>query len=195
MLRAGLLDNRRIVILDAGGIGARLAELGATIEPLGAETLADEQAAAAWAAERAPLHALVVDLRVVFGDGDGDGDGGGAGPLQATLDLAWRATRAVATGAMIEQPDAARLVLVAPRPDAAADHAEAVRAALENLARTLSVEWARFQISATAIMPGAITAQADIAELVAYVVSPAGGYLSGCRLELGAVTAAGPAVA
>ncbi|MGH2875676.1 MAG: hypothetical protein ACRDLV_05445, partial [Solirubrobacteraceae bacterium] len=175
----GLLDGRRVALVQADGIGKRLTELRATVETLPADTLVDEQAAAAWARERAPLHGLVIDAAAVFGEG-------GAGPLQAALDLAWRATRGVATGAMIEQSDPGRLVLVAPRPDAG-DHAEAARAGLENMARTLSVEWARFQITAVAIGPGRETADAEVAELAAFVVSPAGGYLSGCRLDLGLV--------
>jgi hypothetical protein len=49
------------------------------------------------------------------------------------------------------------------------------------------VEWARFGITATSIAPGPSTRDAEIATLVAFLVSPAGGYFSGCRFELGAV--------
>jgi len=61
------------------------------------------------------------------------------------------------------------------------------RSALENLARTLSVEWARHAITVTAIAPGAATSDEEVAGLVAFLLSPAGDYYSGCRFELGAV--------
>jgi NAD(P)-dependent dehydrogenase (short-subunit alcohol dehydrogenase family) len=84
-------------------------------------------------------------------------------------------------------PNAAggRLLFVAPRCDAG-DYAPAARAALVNLARTLSVEWARFGITAVTVWPGAETADDDIADLVCYLLSDAGGYFSGCRFEIGA---------
>jgi hypothetical protein len=56
----------------------------------------------------------------------------------------------------------------------------------------VSVEWARFQITAVALTPGATTTDAEVAELVCFLLSPAGGYFSGCRFELGAVPV-GPA--
>jgi NAD(P)-dependent dehydrogenase (short-subunit alcohol dehydrogenase family) len=59
-----------------------------------------------------------------------------------------------------------------------------MRAALENLARTLSVEWARYGITAVALWPGADTTDAELAELACFLISPAGGYFSGCRFEL-----------
>ena len=57
------------------------------------------------------------------------------------------------------------MVVIAPRPDAGA-FAGAARAALENLARTLSVEWARYGITATVITPGNATTDDQIAQLV-----------------------------
>jgi hypothetical protein len=77
-------------------------------------------------------------------------------------------------------------VLLTPRTSAG-EHATAARAALENTARTLSIEWARFGITTTAITPGPATPDAEIAALVAFLVSPAGEYFSGCRFELGVV--------
>jgi NAD(P)-dependent dehydrogenase (short-subunit alcohol dehydrogenase family) len=79
--------------------------------------------------------------------------------------------------------------MVAPRPDAGR-HATAARAGLENLARTLSVEWARYGITAVAIWPGRHTTDAELAQLTCFLVSPAGGYFSGCRWELGTVPVA-----
>ena len=71
--------------------------------------------------------------------------------------------------------------------DTAQAFAQASRAALENLARTLSVEWARYGITATAITPGAATTDEQLAELVCFLVSPAGDYFSGCRFSLGVI--------
>ena len=76
-------------------------------------------------------------------------------------------------------------MLIAPRP-AAGSFASAARAALENLARTLSVEWARYGVTTVAIAPGARTDRRELAELVCFLVSPAGDYFSGCAFELGA---------
>jgi hypothetical protein len=183
---SGLLGDRRVVIAGGGGAaraaGERLRSLGAEVAELSDGALADEEAAAAWARDRAPLHALVFDAGEGFG-------GGGADALRATMEQAWRAIRAVAAGALIEAESPGRLLVVAPRPDAGR-HAQAVRAALENLARTLSVEWARYRISAVALWPGAETTDAELAELACFLVSPAGGYFSGCRFELGAAPVA-----
>jgi NAD(P)-dependent dehydrogenase (short-subunit alcohol dehydrogenase family) len=91
------------------------------------------------------------------------------------LDAAFISTRAVAN-AWIAAERPGKVVLVAPRDDAPQ------RAALENLARTLSVEWARHGITATAILPGSAE---DVAQLVAFLASPAGDYYSGCAFTLG----------
>jgi citronellol/citronellal dehydrogenase len=87
---------------------------------------------------------------------------------------------------MIEQQQAGKIILLAPHQQAGT-HAEAARAALENLARTLSVEWARYAITTTMIAPGEAATDEQLAMLVAYLVSPAGDYFSGCRFELGSV--------
>jgi NAD(P)-dependent dehydrogenase (short-subunit alcohol dehydrogenase family) len=78
------------------------------------------------------------------------------------------------------------VVLIAPRPDAG-PFAAAARAALENLARTLSVEWARHGVGTVAITPGDGATDDELGELVCFLVSPAGEYFSGCVFELGAV--------
>jgi hypothetical protein len=65
------------------------------------------------------------------------------------------------------------------------DGAGALRAALENLARTLSTEWARHQLTTVTLAPAAEGAADEVAALVAYLASPAGAYFSGCVLEVG----------
>jgi NAD(P)-dependent dehydrogenase (short-subunit alcohol dehydrogenase family) len=101
----------------------------------------------------------------------------GSGQVPAVLDEAWDAIR----GAL---RDDQLIVLIAPPPGD--PHAEAARAGLENMARTLSIEWARRAIRPVAIARGKTTSPAEIAELVAYLASPAGAYYSGCRFDLGA---------
>jgi NAD(P)-dependent dehydrogenase (short-subunit alcohol dehydrogenase family) len=96
--------------------------------------------------------------------------GAAAGGQQA-LDEAWDAIRA---------HEAALIVLLAPPPGDA--DREAARAGLENLARTLSIEWARREIRAVAILQGAD--ENATAELVAFLASKAGAYYSGCTFTL-----------
>jgi NAD(P)-dependent dehydrogenase (short-subunit alcohol dehydrogenase family) len=178
---SGLLGDRRVVIAGGGGgaraTGDRLRSLEAEVTELPDDVLADEDGAAAWGRDRVPLDALVFDAGAGFG-------AGGADALRRTLEQSWRAIRAIAAGALIEARIPARLLVVAPRPDAGR-HAQAMRAALENLARTLSVEWARYAITAVTLWPGADTTDAELAELACFLISPAGGYFSGCRFELG----------
>jgi NAD(P)-dependent dehydrogenase (short-subunit alcohol dehydrogenase family) len=181
MFRAGLLNGRRVAYVGDGVANlAGLVELGAWVGSLGDAVLDGEDEATAWVTERKPLHALVVDSGASFGAGGPDG-------LRGALELSWIAARAVATGALIEA-GAGRLLFVAPRPDAGV-HAEAARAGLENLARTLSVEWARFGVTAVAIWPGPETTDQEVATLVCFLLSEAGGYFSGCRFDLGLIRA------
>jgi hypothetical protein len=76
-------------------------------------------------------------------------------------------------------------VLLGPRPRDGA-HAGALGAALENTARTLSIEWARHAIRTAAVLPGDATSDDDVAGLIAYLASRAGDYFSGCAFTLGA---------
>jgi NAD(P)-dependent dehydrogenase (short-subunit alcohol dehydrogenase family) len=176
MLRQGLLEGRAVAL--AGGVTPAvreaLATLGARVEELDAAL--DEDGAREWAAGFEGMRALVYDARDVFASGGQDA-------LRRTLERAWVAVRALATGALIPA-GAGKVVLIGPRPDAGT-FATAVRAALENLARTLSVEWARFGVGAVAIAPGPRAADDDLAELVCFLVSPAGEYFTGCVFELG----------
>jgi NAD(P)-dependent dehydrogenase (short-subunit alcohol dehydrogenase family) len=181
ILRENLLAGRSVAL--AGGvspvIGDALTGLGARLERF--DDALDEDSGQEWARARAPVHALVYAAAPAFGRG-------GASGLAGSLERAWVAVRAVATGAMIDREDHARIVLLAPGP-AAGEHAAATRSALENLARTLAVEWARFGITATAIAPGSATSDDEVAALVGFLLSAAGGYFSGCRFDMGAVPA------
>jgi D-arabinose 1-dehydrogenase-like Zn-dependent alcohol dehydrogenase len=171
ILRDGVLAGTAVVVAGAGELGTavreRAATLGATVasrdvDPWG-EELAFEGAA----------DVLVFDGAAVAAEG-----------VQAALDGAWLALRPVARAAMIEH-GGGRIVLLAPRPGGAVE--EAARAGLENLARTLSVEWARFAVRPVAILPGTATSPAEVAERVAFLASPAGEYYSGCAFTMGAV--------
>jgi hypothetical protein len=109
----------------------------------------------------------------------------------AAMDGAWPVIQGVAAGSMIPAgaPDGGgtrKVLLIGPR--AGGVDAEPARAALENLARTLSIEWARHGIVAAMIAPGAGTGDDEIAKLVAFLCSRAGHYYSGCRFSLGVVT-------
>ncbi len=106
--------------------------------------------------------------------------------LIATLEASWRVTRAVANAAFIPDAAGGRIVYVAPSTQASGGeaHADAARAGLENLARTLSIEWARYGITPVTIAPGPQTMPEELAGVVAYLASPAGDYFSGCQLGL-----------
>ena len=183
-LRQGLLDGRGVAL--AGGvpptIGGALAALGARVEGLdavlGQGPDPDEDGASAWLQSGAPLHALVYQAAPAFGSGGQDG-------LRDCMERAWVAVRTVAVAALIPA-GAGKVVLIGPRVDAG-PFAAAARAALENLARTLSVEWARYGVGAVAIAPGVATTEDALAELVCFLVSPAGEYFTGCAFELGRV--------
>jgi NAD(P)-dependent dehydrogenase (short-subunit alcohol dehydrogenase family) len=173
--RAGLLDGRTIAVARAeerfGTAAARAcAALGAEVVALAADL---EPAAAALADRANRVEALVVDASAPD-----------HGPPASALDEVWDAVRAVANAAMIPHEHGGKIVLVAPPPGEAA--AAPARAALENMARTLSIEWARYGIRAVAIHPGAPTDEESVAGLVAFIASEAGDYLSGCVLDLGA---------
>jgi NAD(P)-dependent dehydrogenase (short-subunit alcohol dehydrogenase family) len=178
--RAGLLDGRRLAVGggDGDAIPVALRGLGAWVDSLSDQVVLADDAVAAWVSERLPLHGLVFDARASFGHGGRDG-------LTTALRLAWLITRAVSTGALIAGDRPGKVTLIAPSP-AAGPHAEAARAGVENLARTLSVEWARFGVTSVAICPGTEPSEKQIAELVCFLHCPAGEYFSGCRFDLGA---------
>lgn len=163
IFRDGLLEGRRVAVdgQSHSPIVAALTSLGADVQFVGDEPHV--------------VQALVHDARPTFA-------AGGEVALQRSLERTWTVTRDVATAALLGS--GGRLLLIAPSARAG-PYADAARAAFENLARTLSVEWARFGVTSTALWPGAETTDEQLAELICFLVSDAGGYFSGCRFELG----------
>jgi NAD(P)-dependent dehydrogenase (short-subunit alcohol dehydrogenase family) len=159
VLRAEVLRGRSIRV--AGSVSDEvqrtLSDLGASLERPGEPA----------------VQALVHDASRVFAESG----------LTAALEDAWVAIAAAANDALIPA-GRGKIVLIAPRAGTG-PYVEAARAGLENLARTLSVEWARYGITTTAVTPGPSTTDREIATLVAYLLSEAGDYFSGCRFELG----------
>jgi len=197
VLRAGLLDGVPVALAHAGaeGIAAGSAafavsdacsELGAIVHELPlictgqpeADDAAVDAAVSAAPAGGAGMRMLIVDAGGMFArlpDG-----------MIATLEASWRVTSAVVKAAFIPGAAGGRIVYLAPptQDNGGEPHADATRAGLENLARTLSIEWARYGITPVAIAPGPRTTPQQLAGVVAYLASPAGEYFSGCQLDL-----------
>ena len=152
-----------------GDLGARVE----VYEPEGAVEEAAIERIPLDAAESGGLDMLVVDGAALFA----------AGGLGACLEGAWQATAAVVNGAFLPGVRGGRIVYLAPAPGVG-EQADAARAGLENLARTLSIEWARHEITVVTIALGESTAPGEAATLTAYLASPAGAYFSGCLLDL-----------
>lgn len=182
VLRPGVLDGlTACVVGDGAAERERLATLGARVVTVDGD-LADEDALALAVGALGPIDVLVVDAASAFAAADG-----GVGGLRTAVDDAWNVIRAVAVASWIEsERGGGKAILVAPALDAG-EHADAVGAALENAARTLSVEWARFGIRTTAIRPRAGATADQRAELVAFLASRAGDYFTGCAFAPGAV--------
>src|SRR2546429_18404 len=194
LLRAGLMEGVSIVVAAtarapvAEAVEAGCAGLGAAVRPwrVDAEDWQEEgEAAGARAAPAAAADAdlLAVDAASVFAAA-----GAGRDALRLCLEVSWGVTKAVAERAFLpgesgSEARGGRIVLIAPAPDAG-EHAEAARAGLENLSRTLAIEWARHQTTTVTIAPGAEASARGVATLVAYLASPAGAYFSGCLLDL-----------
>ena len=213
LLRPGLLRGVSILLAgahaSAAGSGADVhgafapavrdacAELGGGVSDCelfdaGSATLEEgaiDEAVGRALAQMGSIDLLVVDGAGLFarvGEGDrSDAEASAAArhALVACLDASWNVTRAVANRAFLPESRGGRIVYVAP-PAGAGEHVDAARAGLENLARTLSIEWARHAITTVAVAPGAATAPGEVAALTAYLASPAGAYFSGCQLDL-----------
>lgn len=181
VLRAELLSGRAVAVAGPSTetITAALEDLGADVHLLPADYRSDEEEVGRWASVLPPLTAVVYDSRAAFG-------GGGPDALSQVVQQAWLAVREVAVGALIEGADPGKVMLIGPAEDAG-PHAEAVRAALASLARSLSIEWARHGVTSVMLAPASGVDETRLAELVAFLCSPAGDYVSGCRLEVGAL--------
>jgi NAD(P)-dependent dehydrogenase (short-subunit alcohol dehydrogenase family) len=170
------------IVSDAcAALGAKVS----TCKPDAADEAALDAAVAGAIREVGRIDLLAVDGAGLFAHGLARG-GDGHAALRTCMDAAWNATRAVVnTAFLLTEPDslARRIVYIAPSADAG-EHAEAACAGLENLARTLSIEWARQGITTVVIAPGVGTPADEVATLTAYLASPAGAYFSGCLLDL-----------
>jgi citronellol/citronellal dehydrogenase len=169
-------------------VKAVCAELSARVEDLGWEPDDEDAcdgAVAAMVQRHAGVHTLVNDAAAAYELSLGQRGDWRAGQqaLRAALDGAWNATRAAANGAFIAAADGGKVINLAP-PPSAGPGAVAAAAGLENMARTLSIEWSRYGIRVTTIAPGDTATPAQVATLVAFLASPAGDYYSGCRFAL-----------
>jgi NAD(P)-dependent dehydrogenase (short-subunit alcohol dehydrogenase family) len=207
LLRSGLLEGVSLLLARADegarveasaadairtactGLGARVLECrpipAGSPHGLGeAECEAEVERALA---EAGSIETLVVDGADLYAAAaaaaSGDESERARSALAACLDASWNVTRSLANRAFLERERPGRIVYVAPAPSAG-EHAEAARAGLENLARTLSIEWARHAITVVTIAPGNATLAGEVAALTAYLASPAGAYFSGCLLDL-----------
>jgi NAD(P)-dependent dehydrogenase (short-subunit alcohol dehydrogenase family) len=138
--------------------------------------------------------------------------------MRLNVEGTWLMTHAVATRAMMGGPESAtgrggKIVNVTLSPHHGLPgmaHSSAARAAVENLTRVLSIEWARFGIRLTAIAAGHFATETlqtkypravvegvagtvplgrlgteeEFAWLVAFLASPGGDYFSGAVLTL-----------
>jgi citronellol/citronellal dehydrogenase len=137
--------------------------------------------------------------------------------MRLNVEGTWLMTHAVATKAMMAgpsgEPRGGRIVNVTLSPHHGLPgmaHSSAARAAVENLTRVLSIEWARFGIRLTALAAGhfgtetlrtkypkqvvegvagtvplgRLGTEEEFAWLVAYLATPAGDYFSGAVLTL-----------
>jgi NAD(P)-dependent dehydrogenase (short-subunit alcohol dehydrogenase family) len=210
VLRAGVLDGVSVLLARAGpsGVGERsgadaiaseCSRLGASVHELLAIPLADAPEADAHAADPEDREQVLDrEIERVIEQQEGGIDvlvldagamhaqlaaAGARAALLECLQACWDVTRALANRAFLAPARPGRILYLAPA-SGAGDHAAAACAGLENLARTLSVEWARHHVTAVAIAPGAESGADEVATLVAYLASPAGAYFSGCLLDL-----------
>jgi citronellol/citronellal dehydrogenase len=133
--------------------------------------------------------------------------------IRLNVEGTWLMTHAVATKAMIPEARGGKILNVTLSPHHGLPgmaHSSAARAAVENLTRVLSIEWARFGIRLTALAAGHFATDTlktkypkavvegvagtvplqrlgkpeEFAWLVAYLASPGGDYFSGAVLTL-----------
>jgi citronellol/citronellal dehydrogenase len=133
--------------------------------------------------------------------------------IRLNVEGTWLMTHTVASRAMIPDRRGGKILNVTLSPHHGLPgmaHSSAARAAVENLTRVLSIEWARFGIKLTALAAGHFATETlmakypqpvvegvagtiplqrlgteeEFAWLVAYLASPAGDYFSGAVLTL-----------
>src|SRR5881398_71662 len=149
IFRPGLLDGQVVLVTGGGSglgratvieltaLGARVVVAGRRLEPL-EETVG--------LCADGLCSAVACDIRAK----------GWNTVVQLNLGGTWLMTHAVATRAMIPA-GGGKIVNVTLSPHhglPAMAHSSAARAAVENMTRVLSIEWARFQIKLTAIATG-----------------------------------------
>lgn len=132
--------------------------------------------------------------------------------IELNVQGTWQMTHAAATKAFIPQRGG-KVVSLTVSPHNGFPgmvHTGAARAAVENMMRTLSVEWARFQVKLVAVAVGQFDTETlrtkypkavvdnvantvplgrlgteeEMAWLIAYLASPAGDFFSGCVLTI-----------
>jgi citronellol/citronellal dehydrogenase len=226
----------RAAALELAGLGAQVVVCGRRLEPL-EETAAREggrvEAVACDIREEEEVEALVDGVLERHGQIDLLVNNAGGQYLTPAEDITpkgfrtvirlnvegtWLMTHAVATKAMIPAgrdgtPRGGKIVNVTLSPHHGLPgmaHSSAARAAVENLTRVLSIEWARFGVRLTAVAPGPFATETlmtkypkpvvegaartvplqrlgteeEFAWMVAYIASPAGDYLSGAILTI-----------
>jgi hypothetical protein len=178
MLRAGLLEGTTVIVTgSAEAVRTACEGLGADVHALAVDPFGEQPEVSIEAGDGLPV--LVWDGAAAFAAA---ADPPSIDSTRAALDGAWLAIRAVAAALMLPPARGGKLLLLAPAPGTA--HAEAARAGLENLARTLSIEWAQYGVRTVALLPGGATSPSQVGGLVAFLASRAGDYYSGCALTL-----------
>lgn len=133
--------------------------------------------------------------------------------VRLNLEGTWNMTHTVATKAFIPSGRGGRVVSVTLTPHTGLPlmaHSSAARAGVENLMRVLAVEWARFGINCVSVAPGVVAtdtflekypkefqehylgrllagepvAAEDVAQTIAFLVSPAGRAITGSTVNV-----------
>jgi NAD(P)-dependent dehydrogenase (short-subunit alcohol dehydrogenase family) len=213
LLRSGVLQGSGVLVAGAfaqdgslgAAVGAGCEELGARVSyfvPDAQEEEPVDGAVRGVLEATGAIDVLVVDGAELFARGRSRGGGGhaaeqaaghateqatGQAALRACMDASWNVTRAVVNIAFLPAGRGGRIFYLAPALESpASPRAGPARAGLENLARTLSIEWARHGITTATVAPGRAgdSSAGEVAALTAYLTSPAGAYFSGCLFDL-----------